>query len=593
MEAFEARCRPAPRPTETAAPDPAAAAAASPDRRSKVRGGDPDPRARRSSAGSASRCAAGQQREQRVDLRLRVRLGECLMAAVVPVRIAAAVDQLDADRARVVAERLVRDARVGDEAEHRAVAVDVVVAAVAGALVVADLLAELARECESGSSVQCTTMRSIGARGALSRRASYGSGQSWIRSVAGMREVSHGRRAPRPQRAPGCYDRGLMKGTVILSPRPRKRPDATKVSALARVADALGWQQRAARLSRHRRAQGRHARSTRASRACSRTCRPTGASCSADRAWARSSRALPRSSASASGLFLLALPLEIPGYWRRFAAARCADRDGARLERRALSRSTPRSISGARTARRCIWSTTTIASAARRLLCRDVPPVPRRRSTDVSSRAYFATCAKGLEYLLRDELVALGASDVHEKLAGVAVRGRARDRLSRLPVVAAREPHPAAARRVRRDRAPTRSTTACRRSTGAQHLAVDGTLAVDAVPHDEHAHITRNTPRSASRTRSSTSSASASARGPTSTSNARTCASTCGCVATSRPSRSILPARRCTGAAGGRAGRGAAEGEPRGRDAAARAAGRSVRGRRRAASIRCAARARC
>ena len=39
------------------------------------------------------------------------------------------------------------------------------------------------------------------------------------------------------------------------------------------------------------------------------------------------------------------------------------------------------------------------------------------------TRAYFATCAKGLEYLLRDELAALGASDVHEKLAGVAFAG--------------------------------------------------------------------------------------------------------------------------------------------------------------------------
>ena len=41
----------------------------------------------------------------------------------------------------------------------------------------------------------------------------------------------------------------------------------------------------------------------------------------------------------------------------------------------------------------------------------------------MGSRAYFATCAKGLEYLLRDELAALGASDVHEKLAGVAFAG--------------------------------------------------------------------------------------------------------------------------------------------------------------------------
>ncbi|HVT32188.1 MAG TPA: 23S rRNA (guanine(2445)-N(2))/(guanine(2069)-N(7))-methyltransferase, partial [Rhodanobacteraceae bacterium] len=38
------------------------------------------------------------------------------------------------------------------------------------------------------------------------------------------------------------------------------------------------------------------------------------------------------------------------------------------------------------------------------------------------TRAFFATCAKGLEYLLRDELHALGA-DAHERLAGVAFSG--------------------------------------------------------------------------------------------------------------------------------------------------------------------------
>ena len=37
--------------------------------------------------------------------------------------------------------------------------------------------------------------------------------------------------------------------------------------------------------------------------------------------------------------------------------------------------------------------------------------------------AYFATCPKGLEYLLRDELVALGAADVREALAGVYFAG--------------------------------------------------------------------------------------------------------------------------------------------------------------------------
>ena len=38
-------------------------------------------------------------------------------------------------------------------------------------------------------------------------------------------------------------------------------------------------------------------------------------------------------------------------------------------------------------------------------------------------RDFFASCPKGLEYLLVDELEALGASDVHEALAGVHFRG--------------------------------------------------------------------------------------------------------------------------------------------------------------------------
>lgn len=37
--------------------------------------------------------------------------------------------------------------------------------------------------------------------------------------------------------------------------------------------------------------------------------------------------------------------------------------------------------------------------------------------------AFFATCPKGLEYLLRDELIALGAEEVHEALAGVRFSG--------------------------------------------------------------------------------------------------------------------------------------------------------------------------
>ncbi|KRE97801.1 50S rRNA methyltransferase [Frateuria sp. Soil773] len=40
-----------------------------------------------------------------------------------------------------------------------------------------------------------------------------------------------------------------------------------------------------------------------------------------------------------------------------------------------------------------------------------------------STGAFFATCPKGMEYLLRDELAALGASDVREALAGVHFAG--------------------------------------------------------------------------------------------------------------------------------------------------------------------------
>ena len=38
-------------------------------------------------------------------------------------------------------------------------------------------------------------------------------------------------------------------------------------------------------------------------------------------------------------------------------------------------------------------------------------------------RDFFASCPKGLEYLLVDELKALGGADVHEALAGVHFRG--------------------------------------------------------------------------------------------------------------------------------------------------------------------------
>jgi 23S rRNA (guanine2445-N2)-methyltransferase / 23S rRNA (guanine2069-N7)-methyltransferase len=41
----------------------------------------------------------------------------------------------------------------------------------------------------------------------------------------------------------------------------------------------------------------------------------------------------------------------------------------------------------------------------------------------LASSAFFATCPKGLEYLLRDELIAIGASDVREALAGAHFSG--------------------------------------------------------------------------------------------------------------------------------------------------------------------------
>ena len=44
-------------------------------------------------------------------------------------------------------------------------------------------------------------------------------------------------------------------------------------------------------------------------------------------------------------------------------------------------------------------------------------------AVDTGQRQYFATCPKGLEYLLRDELVALGGEDVREARAGVHFSG--------------------------------------------------------------------------------------------------------------------------------------------------------------------------
>ncbi|HKE49794.1 MAG TPA: THUMP domain-containing protein, partial [Rhodanobacteraceae bacterium] len=97
-----------------------------------------------------------------------------------------------------------------------------------------------------------------------------------------------------------------------------------------------------------------------------------------------------------------------------------------------------------------------------------------------ATRAYFATCAKGLEYLLRDELATLGAADVHEKLAGVAFAGDLR--IGYRACLGSR-----LASRILMPLAEFEANDADALYAGvrgidwSQHLAVDGTLAVDAV----------------------------------------------------------------------------------------------------------------
>ena len=96
-----------------------------------------------------------------------------------------------------------------------------------------------------------------------------------------------------------------------------------------------------------------------------------------------------------------------------------------------------------------------------------------------AARAYFATCAKGLEYLLRDELVALGASDVHEALAGVRFAGdlRAGYRACLESRLASRILMPLA----EFDAADADALYAgVGKIDWSEHLEADGTIAVDA-----------------------------------------------------------------------------------------------------------------
>jgi predicted alpha/beta-hydrolase family hydrolase len=110
-----------------------------------------------------------------------------------------------------------------------------------------------------------------------------------------------------------------MKGTVILSHGLESGPNATKVSALARVADVLGWQSiRPDYLDIDTRKDAR-AIDARIARVLANT--PNEGRVvfggSSMGAFVSGFASLER---EAAGLFLLALPLEIPGYWRRFSA---------------------------------------------------------------------------------------------------------------------------------------------------------------------------------------------------------------------------------------------------------------------------------
>ncbi|TBR38816.1 MULTISPECIES: bifunctional 23S rRNA (guanine(2069)-N(7))-methyltransferase RlmK/23S rRNA (guanine(2445)-N(2))-methyltransferase RlmL [Dyella] len=94
--------------------------------------------------------------------------------------------------------------------------------------------------------------------------------------------------------------------------------------------------------------------------------------------------------------------------------------------------------------------------------------------------AFFATCPKGLEYLLRDELAALGAEDVREALAGVHFAGSIETayRACLWSRLASRILLPLAEFDAATDDALYAGIQTIDWST---HLAAHGTLAVDAV----------------------------------------------------------------------------------------------------------------
>lgn len=111
-----------------------------------------------------------------------------------------------------------------------------------------------------------------------------------------------------------------MKGTVILSHGLESGPQATKVSALAEVAEALGW----ASVRPDYRAidGGRDLRAVEARIAAALAHTPAQGRVvyagSSMGAYVSGFASLKR---TCEGLFLLALPVAIPGYAQRFAAA--------------------------------------------------------------------------------------------------------------------------------------------------------------------------------------------------------------------------------------------------------------------------------
>jgi predicted alpha/beta-hydrolase family hydrolase len=111
-----------------------------------------------------------------------------------------------------------------------------------------------------------------------------------------------------------------MKGTVILSHGLESGPNATKVSALARIAEALGWESvRPDYLDIDARKDPR-AIDARIARALAHT-PAEGRVVFAGSSMGAFVSGLASLEHACAGLFLLALPLEIPGYWRRFSVA--------------------------------------------------------------------------------------------------------------------------------------------------------------------------------------------------------------------------------------------------------------------------------